>query len=244
MQLILLPGMDGTGLLFDQLLRHLKIPAQVLPLPVHIEQTYPALADYYAAQLPNQDCILLAESFSGPIAAMLLGRSIRQIKGVIFLASFIRTPRPWVVQTARWVPLKILLGLPGAAWAIRHFLIGPDYPLKLFYAAIAPISTQLIKARLYSLGQINQLHFSPSDVPVLHLQAQQDYCVSAELGAAFKTLYSNFTQRSLPGTHFLAQSNPRDCAAFIEEFVEQIMEASSCKNIEFGVTNVVTVQLI
>lgn len=70
MQLILLPGLDGTGELFRPLLPYLGQQAlQVLPLPRDTSQDYADLTHTILEQLPkNEGFVLLGESFSGALA--------------------------------------------------------------------------------------------------------------------------------------------------------------------------------
>lgn len=87
MRLVLLPGLDGTGRLFQPLLAHL--PSTIDPLVI----SYSNLAGTYAEMLPaarkelppDRPFVLLAESFSGP-AAIALAANARQVCGRSFSA--------------------------------------------------------------------------------------------------------------------------------------------------------------
>ncbi|HPG62497.1 MAG TPA: alpha/beta hydrolase, partial [Casimicrobium sp.] len=75
MKLILLPGMDGTGRLFERLLA--VQPSEISPLVISYEsapaQDYDSLCTFVSELLPSllqarEPFVLLGESFSGPIA--------------------------------------------------------------------------------------------------------------------------------------------------------------------------------
>ena len=103
MTLVLLPGMDGTGLLFAALLAELnEIETLVLALPQTGPQDYATLAEYIRPQLPQADFILLAESFAGGIAAQLSQQECAHLQGVIFVAAFLSAPKKRLTQLACW----------------------------------------------------------------------------------------------------------------------------------------------
>ena len=73
-RLVLLPGLDGTGLLFEPLLRALpkEIEATVIRYPGDQRLSYDELLEFLRDQLPRDTpFILLGESFSGPLAIRL-----------------------------------------------------------------------------------------------------------------------------------------------------------------------------
>lgn len=83
MKLILLPGLDGTGRLFAPLIKIL--PSHYSPLVVaypHDETlSYAALIDYVQGLIPKEEShILVAESFSGPIAINLASSNPPNLK--------------------------------------------------------------------------------------------------------------------------------------------------------------------
>ena len=75
MRLAMLPGLDGTGLLFDPLLAELPVALDpvVVRYPGDPEASLADLVDTAAESLSGGErWILVAESFSGPIAARLI----------------------------------------------------------------------------------------------------------------------------------------------------------------------------
>ncbi len=96
LHLVLLPGLDGTGELFAPLLAALlrQLPVTVLRYPDDPHLDIEQLADGVVAQLPDAPLTLLAESFSGLVAAELLRRGEPRLRGLILTASFMQPPRP------------------------------------------------------------------------------------------------------------------------------------------------------
>lgn len=66
--LVLLPGMDGTGELFQPFLSCLPVSERTLIIryPSATEMSYDELEAYVLDHLPNQPFTLIAESFLGP----------------------------------------------------------------------------------------------------------------------------------------------------------------------------------
>ena len=91
--LVLMPGLDGTGLLFERFASALPpdIQTRIIKYPQHA-----ARLDEYAAvvaeALPTGRVVLLAESFSGIVALDLLRNHQVSVESVIFVASFGSTP--------------------------------------------------------------------------------------------------------------------------------------------------------
>lgn len=220
MKLILLPGMDGTGILFDLLLASLQCPCQIMPLPAGDDQSYRFLTDYVEPKLPNEDFILLAESFSGPIAAQLATRDLPHLRGVIFLATFLIAPKPALLRLARFISPKRLMRLPLAHYFIRKLFVGWDYPVARFSQALDLVTAATLKARIRTLERLmgNELS-TESTLPALLLVAQNDIFVTNNQLRTFKKYFPNLCTVCVPGTHFLAQSNPSACALHINSFL-------------------------
>jgi len=89
--LILLPGMDGTGLLFQDFVEALgaEIRAVVVSYPKNESLTYTALESTVQRQLPSDEpYVLLAESFSGPLAISIAASGPSGLLGVVLCCSF------------------------------------------------------------------------------------------------------------------------------------------------------------
>src|SRR6476620_579029 len=124
-RIVLLPGLDGTGALFDDFVR--AAPATVRCDVVSLPQEplgYAELVERIAPRLQlGPDTIVLAESFSGPLAILLAER--QQIAALVLCNSFVTPPRPRAFAA---LPLAPFLHLPLPAAVVRRFLVGSDAP--------------------------------------------------------------------------------------------------------------------
>jgi pimeloyl-ACP methyl ester carboxylesterase len=93
--LVLLPGMDGTGLMFGPFLAVLEgLEAQVLRYPPELT-AYADCVAYARARLPlGRPYLLLGESFSGPVAIALAAEQPEGLAGLVLCCTFAPGPQP------------------------------------------------------------------------------------------------------------------------------------------------------
>lgn len=98
MRLVLLPGLDGTGRLFEPLLRALprNVHASVIGYPASPShgQNYEVLTEFAGERLGEGPLLLVGESFSGPIAVELAARHPEKVRGLVLAVSFLTPPVP------------------------------------------------------------------------------------------------------------------------------------------------------
>src|SRR5512146_2059759 len=95
--LVLLPGLDGTGLLFSDFAASFgpDVKIIVVSYPTDAAIGYSELESIARSFLPNdQPFFLLGESFSGPIAISIAASPPSGQLGLILRCSFARSPRP------------------------------------------------------------------------------------------------------------------------------------------------------
>ncbi len=95
---LLLPGMDGSGKLLTEfaslLAQHISIKPVVASYPDDLSSDYESYADYLISHqiVKASNLLVVAESFSGPIALELARKLPEQIYGIVFCASFAENP--------------------------------------------------------------------------------------------------------------------------------------------------------
>ncbi len=118
--LLLLPGLDGTEVLFGPLVAALPpwIRPRVVTYPPRGATGYADLLPLVEASVePTADFFVLGWSFSGPLALMLAARRPDRARGVILCSSFVRPPRrvPSWVRSATVGPTVGLVRLARRA---------------------------------------------------------------------------------------------------------------------------------
>ncbi len=126
MKIVLLPGMDGTGLLFKDFIRASPLDCLVLSLPESGEQSHKALSEIMVNNLPTDAYALVAESFSGGLVPYLIQSAKVKPQAIILVASFLHSPRPLLAKCVYYLPWKILLKILSITGP--HFLMqaNPD----------------------------------------------------------------------------------------------------------------------
>jgi len=121
----LLPGMDGTGILLNEFVRRLPegVDANVVRYPVDRYLTYEQLAEMVTRLLPVcEPYAIIAESYSGPVAALLAARPVGNLQAVVFVSSFVSLP---CGRIGAWIAkmLPALLFRPRAPASMLRWLL-------------------------------------------------------------------------------------------------------------------------
>ncbi|WNO07973.1 alpha/beta fold hydrolase [Teredinibacter sp. KSP-S5-2] len=223
MKLVFLPGMDGTGILFEALFKELQgFDVIALPLPGEGSQDYITLSCRIRSCLPNEDFVLVAESFSGGIAAQLSQQSIPYMKGVIFVASFLSSPNSLFAYLASLLPLGSLLDLPlGAAIGGSLLFNRTEESMDIVQLkrVLHGVPESILKSRLKMISRLEYDGFK-SSIPTVYIGAKKDRLVPNKKTEDFKKAYRNSMFALIDGPHFILQAKPKECASAIEAAVE------------------------
>lgn len=218
MNIVLLPGLDGTGQLFDALLPYLSNQSvRIIPLPNSGDQSYEFLTAYVKHELPKDDFILVAESFSGPIGAMLSCTNIENLKGVIFVATFLSPPRKLLLNIFQFLPIKQLSKIPMASIILRYFMLGGNASkdsVKMFQQVVDSVPAAVLRRRMASI-----IAFSMKTenilIPTVYIRAESDKLVPSAKSKEFERHFENIAIMDVAGPHFILQANPNECAEII-----------------------------
>ena len=129
LKLVLLPGMDGTGELFAGFLKALPewIHPEVVGYPRREHLSLTDLLLTVRSALPKSEpFVILAESFSTPIAIRHAAEAPPNFKALIICAGFIESPVRGPVRFLVSLLAPILFQLPLPAFAIKTLLAGKD----------------------------------------------------------------------------------------------------------------------
>ena len=199
MKLVLLPGMDGTGLMFrpfTDIADNYEI--DVISYPNDKSQKYSDLVNYVKDRLPrDEDFIISAESYSGPIAYELMKDEIGNLRAVTFIASFLENPRPFLLSFLRVLPLSLIFHLPIPEFIIRKYLLGygvPDRLISGFKTALSNVSPAVLASRLREISGLKRPD-KTVNYPCCYIGAEEDKLVTSKSIEAFRELISNIDIR-------------------------------------------------
>lgn len=221
--LLLLPGFDGTGNLFAAFQASLGDGYPVVVVRYGNEHTLNDYVETVASLLPVNNAVLIAESFSGPVALEVTRRFPSKINRVVLCATFATTPYRILVKLSKLVP-EYLFGLkPLQRFLIRQFCLEAGYEstkMEEIFQQIHAVQVGIIKTRLKVLANIDMHpHLPQIAVPVLYLQAMQDKIVGASLSKALINTLPNVSVQRIDGPHLLLQTRPDECAEIIRQFI-------------------------
>jgi pimeloyl-ACP methyl ester carboxylesterase len=229
--IVLLPGMDGTGLLFAEFSSALgdQLRPMIVPYPDDHPLDYAALSDHVRTFLPaNEPFILLGESFSGPVAIALAAEKPPGLVGLVLCCSFAKNPHPLFggfKNLARFLPImKELTGVmapllfgrfnsPDLRSAVRH--------------ALECVSRDTLRERLKAvLGVDYSAKLKHVAAPILYLQASEDRIVPASAGKFIMKAAPSVQIVKMRGPHLLLQTLPREAATIVLSFAQSSLAAS------------------
>ncbi|GLQ07350.1 alpha/beta fold hydrolase [Sneathiella chinensis] len=227
-KVVFLPGLDGTGALFPAALLDMPgVTALPMALPDVGDRGYEGLATEIVSELPDGDLVLVAESFSGPIAALIAARLGSRIRGVVFVATFLTPPNRFLLGMAQILPLRGLLTLFPVQAIARTLLFGRLSDRQIFdrfLEVVAAMPAGRIRERLRAVGCIPRMA-GPIEVPVLYIRAARDWLVPAGKGEEFSVYFPHLRSVTVDGPHFLLQARPEECRRLIAAFLEVVGDA-------------------
>lgn len=228
MQLVLLPGLDGTGLLFDPLLRELRLEwsTQVISYPSDQRLGYDELLLRVREQLPrDQPFVLLGESFSGPLAIRLAAELQANLRGLILVATFVRKP-------VRWLPRQLGPFIPAFAfrlfplWAqLRVLTSGESTPelRRLFRESLAQVKPAVLAHRVSEVFRVDVAdEFQQIQIPILAIAARHDHTVPAHNLRLLQRLRSDLRVEMIETDHLVLQVKPERAAEAIRRFLDSL----------------------
>ena len=221
--LVLLPGMDGTGRLLAGFARTMGVDCHVVAYPHDLPLDYPALAAFVRERLPvNGPFVLLAESFSGPIALALAADAPPGLVALVLVCSFVTSPMPALVNAARhlipWVPLR-----PTPTRVLSRLLHGRFHTPETwqeFDETLRLVAETVLKTRVREVLGADLRHtLQHIKVPILYLQAGQDRLVWRKCARLIRQHHPATRVVTLDGPHFLLQTRPMEAATAIQHFL-------------------------
>jgi pimeloyl-ACP methyl ester carboxylesterase len=219
MKWLILPGLDGTGLLSKRLAQQADGTATTVTYPVDEIETYSQTISRIQAQLPREPFVLLAESFSGPAALQIASFGIPQLQAVVLSATFVRSPFP---PTVLRVASLIIPFMPAFLPALRFFLAegSSDEEVDEVQCAIKRVSPAVLKNRLLELSKLNQLAEAPTpQCPVLFLRPMRERLIPKRRYEELAQLFPRIESVSIDGPHLLFHTRPQMVSRAIRQFI-------------------------
>ena len=217
--------MDGTGELFEAFLQCYQGEYTVIPLPQSGKQHHQTLAKAIEPLLPNEDYILLAESFSGGIVSYLLNSQYKHLKGVVFVASFLSSPNKTLLKIAQISPLKALVSLPYVDTIFQPLLFSDQFSeqvsiklRKQFINVVKSIPSKTLKSRIKVMSRL-QLPDVTFQVPTVYIRPINDKLISKSKAQEVQQVFPHADYIDITGGPFILQSKPAQTAQLVYEWI-------------------------
>lgn len=224
--LILLPGLDGTGIMLSDIADELRksFRVQIVSYPTDVFLDYEALLSFVRGQLPDGDVFILGESFSGPVALRLAQVEPQKVRAVILGASFARLDLPLKpilsllskILSPRMLPQRVLSAI----------LLGRSSTAKrreTLQATLASVAPHVLAARAACALEVDLLTTNTQiQQPVMYLQASHDRLMPKTAAECLRAIAPDLQIRAFDAPHFLFQTAPVECAKTIRTFIAGI----------------------
>ena len=224
---VLLPAMHGTAALLDDFVAAAPVGHQIEAIVLPTERLgYSALAARLAASLHlTADTVLIAESFSGPLAMMLAAR--HPVAALILCNTFAVHPYP---RSLAALPLALFARFPPPAAIVRHYIVGPrasDILVSQIRAAVNSVPADILAFRARSaLGVDVTTQLAQCKLPILYIRGTEDNLVREKsVQQIVDSATVPVSVASLAGPHLLLKTAPRESWRAINEFIARSLAA-------------------
>lgn len=224
--LVLLPGMEGSGIVFGPLVATAPegVETVTITYPPGEGQGYDALLPLARALLPrDRPFHLLGWSFGGPLALRAAAENPPGLRGVILASSFVRRPswvptvlgalaRPWLFRLyPQASQLNAILGRQSTPELRRlmgqaHALAGPAAIAARVRAAMTVDATAALLA---------------CPVPILYLRTTADRVIRPSCADEVRALVPSVEIVEIAGSHLGLITNPAASWAALSAFMDR-----------------------
>ena len=221
-KIVLLPGMDGTGILFEPFLECAPddVDISFIKLPQNKDYKYTDYAKYISQQIGSDPTIIVAESYSGMIAYELLHTQKCDIRHILFAASFLSRPTK-LAALLKPIPIQLLRLFLKFRFMIGFVLFGrykTSKLLDLFYQALSDIPDSTLKNRINQVANL-EIPKNIIKIPCSYIRPANDNLVSKTAINIIESKCDTLDRYDVDGTHFILQTNPKDCWHIIKRII-------------------------
>src|SRR5262245_41845429 len=221
----MLPGLHGGSKLFERFVAALPewIEPRIVTYPNDRIITY----DDILAQvtLPEEPFALLAESYAGPLGIRIAASRPANLRALILVATFARSPHPWAPGWSAGVVRGWMFKLPVQQQVVRRILLSDDGPpdqLDEGWRELFLCDTQVLAARVREVLRIDvRSQLSQISVPTLYLQATRDRVVPAWALRDIQRALPSVEVIRIDSPHPILQRRAAKSAAALSEFLER-----------------------
>jgi pimeloyl-ACP methyl ester carboxylesterase len=218
---VFLPGLDGTGQLFDRVLSLVDGASYVVVRYPESATSLQALVEVARDAINATECpVVIAESFSGAVLTSLLAEGDCDIRAAIFVASFAASPRPQLLRIAHRVPEAIARA--AMATVVSGFCVNGRDSAELSGAVLQTLKLVPYQTLVKRLGFLRGLSGGviATKVPVLALQASRERVLDRQAQLSVSRRFPAAKVEVVEGPHLLLHAVPGICWGAIQAFLK------------------------
>jgi pimeloyl-[acyl-carrier protein] methyl ester esterase len=233
MKLVLLPGLDGTGVLFRPLLTALPphIEPTVVSYPTQSALGYDELLPIVREALPKDEpYALLGESFGGPLSLRIAAERPKGLKALVLCGTFVSCPHGYVPGwAARCVYPWPFRAFPLLTRCKSWFMRSTAAQLALSLEAVCQVGPHVLARRIREVVRVNvERELRAVDVPMLYLQGAYDWTVPAANLRRIVRMRPDIKALKIECSHMILKNQPVVAAQAIADFIDPRGERRAC----------------
>jgi len=215
--------MDGTGILLRPFVDLLPngIDVKVVSYPEDTYLTYEQLAERVLGLVPSSEpYVIIAESYSGPVACLIAAHPVGNLQAVVFVASFVSLP--WG-RIGRWIAKVLptaLFRMRAPAWILRWLFMDADTPREMISEAqdvIARVRSEVLAQRLRdSLNADYAPILRDCTDRLVYLLPESDRLLGTRGHRGFLAAKPGIETVKIAGPHSILQCAPASCLAVLQ----------------------------
>ena len=217
---VLLPGLDGTGELFGPFVAAAPPGITTIVVDYPTSEASINVLERRAREKLTNPCIVIAESFSGPIGVRVAA-DVR-VQALILCNSFVTSP---ISPTLRYLMVPPLFAIPVPAFMLRFLLLGNLVDPALIHSvqsALRQLPASVVARRVRQILQTReQTTVRSLRKPILYLRGLSDVLVSERSWRELQSIRPEDQIVRIQGPHMLLQAAPDECWRAILDFVQE-----------------------
>lgn len=224
-----MPGLEGTGTLFADLISELPPKFQIIVARYPTERflSYPELIPFVQEMFPHSNPFaIVAESFSTPLAVMLATKPPPNLAGLILCAGFVTSPLGRWSRMARLLVRPMLFRKPPPSLVHKYYSTGFSPPGDLearVLDANRQVDPGVMAARVRSVLDCDaRKELAEVEVPMLYIQGEDDHLVRAKCFEVIRRIRPDVKLARIAAPHLVLQREPKRAAEIIMGFVNSI----------------------
>lgn len=228
-RLILLPGLDGTGKLFSDFMAALpnNVVASFVSYPLDRFETYDQLLHFVRASLPRRErFVLLAESFSSPLAVSIAATSPANLAGLVICAGFVRSPLSRLTTILKFINRPVLFKFRPPRWVLEYFLVGGSPSSELIGSlenVLRAVNPEVVSHRVRAVLECDvRSELARTKIPIMYIRAANDRLVGVNAFNDFIGCRRDTQAESVIGPHLVLQREPRQTAELVAQFMHRL----------------------